>query len=157
MYNLSTISCSGEVEVQLILVLQICCWRPGFQIVCCCVPVCFFLQGAWMHWYLLQLLLQAGTPVTNLHQATNLRTKCLSTSVRERGCSPWSPGQPVGVENAQDLAPVLAPCWSWLHPGRLDECFPTVREDFLIDISINTWFVDFLPLCFSCFQVMEKT
>lgn len=31
-------------------------------------------------------------------------------------------------------------------PGRLDECFPTVREAFLIAISIKTWFLDFLPL-----------
>lgn len=111
-----------------------CCWGPGFQI------VCFFLQGAWRSWYVLQLLLQAGAPVTNLHQATYLRPKCLSTTVGEFGRSPWSPCQPEGVEHVQNLTLVLEfSVW----PGRLAECFPAVREDFLIDLSINT--------CFFCF------
>lgn len=68
--------------------------------------------------------------------------------------SPWSPRQPEGVEHVQNLALVLELS---VCPGRLAECFPAVREDFLIDLSINTcFFLLFYHCVFPAFGSWKK-
>lgn len=75
--------------------------------------------------------LQAGAPVGSLHQATYLRTERLSTSVGEFwwfflvSTSPSRSGALAGPNSCVGFAVELV-----VHPGRLDELFPAVQQDW---------------------------